>query len=236
MRATRGAALWPPPLAAAASCALGSGSVDLLDLRLGRVGEDATRGTRAVPARIVDERTTHVEEDHEEPGEAQPQEGMGKSPTTPQRKGAPATAAAGAAAAAAAAPAAAAAAAAAEEEEEEAEAEEAEEDRWADIEVGSEELAEDHLPFAALLGSDVCVLPPAFPGFQLQMQDSIGWRGARGDGQAPQGRGHRRTIVQVQVFGAWFDLNDARRICPIEQAVRVRVRVRVSNPNPSPNR
>ena len=58
---------------------------------------------------------------------------------------------------------------------------------------------------------------------------------ARGDGQAPQGRGHRRTIVQVQVFGAWFDLNDARRICPIEQAVRVRVRVRVSNPNPSPN-
>ena len=223
--------MWPPPLAAAASCALGSGSVDLLDLRLGRVGEDATRGTRAVPARIVDERTTHVEEDHEEPGEAQPQEGMGKSPTTPQRKGAPATAAAGAAAAAAAAPAAAAAAAAAEEEEEEAEAEEAEEDRWADIEVGSEELAEDHLPFAALLGSDVCVLPPAFPGFQLQMQDSIGWRG--------EVTGRRRKaggIVQVQVFGAWFDLNDARRICPIEQAVRVRVRVRVSNPNPSPNR
>ena len=77
---------------------------------------------------------------------------------------------------------------------------------------------------------------PAFPGFQLRRCRTRLAGAARGDGQAPQGRGHRRTIVQVQVFGAWFDLNDARRICPIEQAVRVRVRVRVSNPNPSPNR
>ena len=42
------------------------------------------------------------------------------------------------------------------------------------------------------------------------------------------------------MFGAWFDLNDARRICPIEQAVRVRVRVTLTlaltvNPNPNPN-
>ena len=157
---------------------------------------------------LHDERTTHVEEDHEEPGEAQPQENMGELPTPPQRKGAAAAAAVATAAAVAPPPpvttatAAEATAAAAEEEQEE---------DWTELEVGSEELAEEHLPSAALVGSDVCVLPLAFPEEDLKMPGAIGWRGEvtgkRGGGKS----------VQVRVFGAWLKLYDARRICAIEQ-------------------
>jgi hypothetical protein len=150
---------------------------------------------------LHDERTTHVEENHEEPGEAQPQEGMGESPTSPQRKGA-AAAVATAAAVAPRPPVATATAAAAEEEKEE---------DWTELEVGSDELAEDHLPFAGLVGSDVCVLPLAFPGEELKMPGAIGWRG-----EVTGKRGGGRS-VQVRVFGAWLELYDARRICAIEQ-------------------
>ena len=77
--------------------------------------------------------------------------------------------------------------------------------------MGSEELAEEHLPSAALVGSDVCVLPLAFPEETLKMPGAIGWRGEvtgkRGGGKS----------VQVRVFGAWLGLYDARRICAIEQ-------------------
>ena len=61
---------------------------------------------------LHDERTTHVEEDHEQPGEPQPQEGMGE-PATPPQQGTAAAAAAAAAATATAVTAAAVKAAAA---------------------------------------------------------------------------------------------------------------------------
>ena len=82
---------------------------------------------------------------------------------------------------------------------------------WTELEVDSGELVEEHLRVAALVGSDVCVLPLAFPGFELKKPGAIGWRGLvtskRGGGKA----------VQVQVFGAWFELRDERRISAIEQ-------------------
>ena len=87
----------------------------------------------------------------------------------------------------------------------------AEED-WTELEVGLEELAEKHLPIAVLAGSDVCVLPAAFPGFELKTPGAIGWRG-----EVTRRRGGGKVAVQVQVFGSWFELLDRRRICAIEQ-------------------
>ena len=99
--------------------------------------------------------------------------------------------------------------------EQEEQEEEEEEDEWlqdwTDLEVDSGELVEKHLRVAALVGSDVCVLPLAFPGFELKKPGAIGWRGLvtskRGGGKA----------VQVQVFGVWFELRDERRISAIVQ-------------------
>ena len=99
--------------------------------------------------------------------------------------------------------------------EQEEQEEEEEEDEWlqdwTELEVDSGELIEKHRRVTALVGSDVCVLPLAFPGFELKKPGAIGWRGLvtskRGGGKA----------VQVQVFGVWFELRDERRISAIEQ-------------------
>ena len=57
-------------------------------------------------------------------------------------------------------------------------------------EVGSKELADAFMPVAALVGSDVCVLPAAFPGEKLKESGSVGWRGLvvskRGSGKEVQ--------------------------------------------------
>ena len=67
------------------------------------------------------------------------------------------------------------------------------------------------MPAAALVGSDVCVMPAAFPDEELTEAGSVGWRGLvtgkRGSGEN----------VQVEVFGAWFKLQDESRIRPITQ-------------------
>ena len=72
--------------------------------------------------------------------------------------------------------------------------------------------APNHVPFDDIVGSDVLVLPAAFPHERIS-SDAVGWLGVVQD---------KRTVrnqQQVQVFGAWFDLSDWSRICPMEQQV-----------------
>ena len=76
---------------------------------------------------------------------------------------------------------------------------------------GSKELAEQHLPYAALVGSDVCILPAAFEGFPLR-EGSIGWRG-----QVTAKRGGGLAKAQVEIFGTYFSLLDRSKILPIVQ-------------------
>ena len=67
------------------------------------------------------------------------------------------------------------------------------------------------LVYAALVGSDVCILPAAFEGFPLR-EGSIGWRG-----QVTAKRGGGLAKAQVEIFGTYFSLLDRSKILPIVQ-------------------
>ena len=70
-----------------------------------------------------------------------------------------------------------------EEEEEDLEEEEEEEEvDWSHLEVGADQLAENHPPYDELVGADVCVMAAAFaPDFELTTPGSVGWRGQVSD-------------------------------------------------------
>ena len=80
-------------------------------------------------------------------------------------------------------------------------------------EVGRESIAERHLPYQALVGSDVCVLAAAWPQEKLIHPSSLGWRA---EILAVRGKQSNR---QVCVFNkkSWFLLSDTERILPIIQ-------------------
>lgn len=83
---------------------------------------------------------------------------------------------------------------------------------WAELEVITAELAASHPEYAQLVGADVCVMAAAFPEFELQRRNAIGWRG-----QVSAIRGRAGVRAQVEVFGVWWRLADAAHIRPIIQ-------------------
>ena len=85
----------------------------------------------------------------------------------------------------------------------------------AHLEVGSDVLAHAHLPLAAMVGSDVCLLHAAYPDTPLQTPGAIGWR-AQVTGK---GRDKTTGAPKVQVFGQWYGLENGSVIRPIEQLV-----------------
>ena len=63
--------------------------------------------------------------------------------------------------------------------------------------------------YASLRGSDVCVMAAAYPNVALVMRGAVGWRASvcaiRG----------RQGAEQVEVFGSWLALRNARYIQPV---------------------
>ena len=82
-----------------------------------------------------------------------------------------------------------------------------------EVEVGEHEIAEVHQPWASIVGTDVCVLPAAFPRAPPPSEGMVGWRA-----EVQRKRGSAvKANQQVQLFGAWFALTDTDRILPVEQ-------------------
>ena len=82
-----------------------------------------------------------------------------------------------------------------------------------EVEVGEHEIAEVHQPWASIVGTDVCVLPAAFPRAPPPSEGMVGWRA-----EVQRKRGSAvKANQQVQLFGAWFALMDTDRILPMEQ-------------------
>jgi hypothetical protein len=47
---------------------------------------------------------------------------------------------------------------------------------WEDFEVRESDLADEHPPWAGIVGLDVCVLPAAFPSAMAPSAGMVGWR------------------------------------------------------------
>ena len=86
-----------------------------------------------------------------------------------------------------------------------------EDDEGQEQEVLAEQLVTTFMPYASLVGSDVCVLSAAYPDTPLREEGAVGWRA-----QVARKRGGGADL-QVQVFGSWFLLHDAERISPVVQ-------------------
>ena len=82
-----------------------------------------------------------------------------------------------------------------------------------EVAVAAEQLDVTHPAWAGIVGLDVCVLPEAFPHAPPPGEGMVGWRGevTKKRGSASKG------TQQIQVYGAWFSLNDSARIRPIQQ-------------------
>jgi hypothetical protein len=93
-------------------------------------------------------------------------------------------------------------------------------EEWAKWEVGSWATnGATFLPWANIVGSDVCVLPAAFPDSKLTRETTIGWRGIV---QSKRGSAAKDT-QQIQVYGGWFKLRDQTRILPIKTEGDIRI-------------
>ena len=79
-------------------------------------------------------------------------------------------------------------------------------------EVLPDQIVGAHVPYANLVGSDVCVLPAAYPLSKLKKAGTIGWRA-----EVTAKRGRCSSSAQIKVLGAWFDLNDKSRILSVVQ-------------------
>ena len=94
---------------------------------------------------------------------------------------------------------------------EEQDADEEEDEECEFIEVVQAELVAEYPAYADLVGTDVCVLPAAFPGASLKTEGAIGWRAVVTDKRNVRGE------AQVKVFGAYFSLHDSLRLRPVQQ-------------------
>tara|TARA_B110001452_G_scaffold176149_1_gene147721 strand:- start:556 stop:1002 length:447 start_codon:yes stop_codon:yes gene_type:complete len=83
---------------------------------------------------------------------------------------------------------------------------------WGEIEETEDNVADEHPPWAEMVGSDVLVLAGVYASCELTCDDSIGWR-ARVEAK----RCVAKKRWDVQVFGTWFDLYDKSSILPIVQ-------------------